>query len=118
MAKTSHDLAIEFAVDITKLCENMHGYGIYTKQLMRSATSVSANIAEAKYAESNYDFVHKLEIAQKEAGEAENWLIVMFKSGVIDETTFKSLRNKCGKIKRMLGSSVTTVKKRIASGQN
>ena len=80
------------------------------KQLIRSASSISANIAEAKYAESNADFVHKLEIAQKEANETENWLSVLFKSGIIDELTFKSLRNKCGKIRRMLIASITTVK--------
>ena len=102
MAKTSHELAIEFAVEITELCSKIKGRPEYTKQLIRSASSISANIAEAKYAESNADFVHKLEIAQKEANETENWLSVLFKSGIIDELTFKSLRNKCGKIRCQL----------------
>ena len=75
MAKTSHELAIEFAVEITELCSKIKGRPEYTKQLIRSASSISANIAEAKYAESNADFVHKLEIAQKEANETENWPI-------------------------------------------
>ena len=110
MAKTSHELAIEFAVEITELCSKIKGRPEYAKQLIRSASSISANIAEAKYAESNADFVHKLEIAQKEANETENWLSVLFKSGIIDELTFKSLRNKCGKIRRMLIASITTVK--------
>jgi len=113
MAKTSHELAIEFAVEITDLCSKIKGRPEYTKQLIRSASSISANIAEAKYAESNADFVHKLEIAQKEASESENWLSVLFKSGIIDELTFKSLRNKCGKIRRMLIASITTVKSKI-----
>ena len=113
MAKTSHELAIEFAVEITELCSKIKGRPEYTKQLIRSASSISANIAEAKYAESNADFVHKLEIAQKEANETENWLSVLFKSGIIDELTFKSLRNKCGKIRRMLIASITTVKAKI-----
>jgi len=110
MAKTSHELAIEFAVEITELCSRIKGRPEYTKQLIRSASSISANIAEAKYAESNADFVHKLEIAQKEANETETWLSVLCKSGIIDELTFKSLRNKCGKIRRMLIASITTVK--------
>ena len=113
MAKTSHELAIEFAVEITELCSKIKGRPEYTKQLIRSASSISANIAEAKYAESNADFVHKLEIAQKEANETENWLSVLFKSGIIDEFTFKSLRNKCGKIRRMLIASITTVKSKM-----
>ena len=116
MPKTSHELAIEFAVEITELCSKIKGRPEYTKQLIRSASSISANIAEAKYAESNADFVHKLEIAQKEANETENWLSVLFKSGIIDELTFKSLRNKCGKIRRMLIASITTVKSK-SNGQ-
>ena len=95
MAKTSHELAIEFSVEITELCSRIKGRHEYTKQLIRSASSIGANIAEAKYAESNADFVHKLEIAQKEANE------------------FKSLRNKCGKIRRMLIASCKTLKENI-----
>ena len=116
MPKTSHELAIEFAVEITELCSKIKGRPEYTKQLIRSASSISANIAEAKYAESNADFVHKLEIAQKEANETENWLSVLYKSGIIDELNFKSLRNKCGKIRRMLIASITTVKSK-SNGQ-
>ena len=112
MPKTSHELAIELAVDITNLCSSIKARPEYLKQLARSASSISANISEAKYAESNADFVHKLEIAQKEANETENWLTILYKSNYIEETTFKALRNKCGKIRRMLISSITTVKNR------
>ena len=117
MPKTSHELSIKFAVEITELCSKIKGRPEYTKQLIRSASPISANLAEAKYAESNADFVHKLEIAQKEASETENWLCILFKSNTIDELTFKALRNKCGKIRRMLISSVTTVKTKL-NGQN
>lgn len=110
MAKTSYELAVELAVDITKLCSMIKGRQEYTKQLIRSASSISANIAEAKYAESNADFVHKLEIAQKETSETENWLVILWKSGAIEESVFKVFRNKCGKIRRMLIASITTVK--------
>ena len=114
MAKTSHDLAVELTVDITKLCSMIKGRQEYTRQLVRCASSISANIAEAKYAESNADFVHKLEIAQKEASETENWLKVLWKIGAIDESVFKAFRNRCGKIRRMLIASVTTVKAKEA----
>ena len=113
MPKTSHELSIEFAVEINELCSKIKGRPEYTKQLVRSASSISANIAEAKYAESNADFVHKLEIAQKETNETETWLSVLCKSGIIDEVTFKSLRSKCGKIRRMLIASITTVKSKM-----
>lgn len=65
MVKTSHELAFEFPVEITELCSKIKGRLEYTKQPVRSASSISANIAEAKYAESNADFVHKFEIAEK-----------------------------------------------------
>ena len=113
MPKTSHELAIEFTIEINELCSKIKGRPEYTKQLIRSASSISANLAEAKYAESNADFVHKLEIAQKEANETETWLNVLCKVGIIDELTFKSLRNKCGKIRRMLIASITTVKAKM-----
>ena len=110
MPKTSHELAIELAVEITALCSKVKSRPEYTKQIIRSASSISANISEAKYAESNADFVHKLEIAQKEASETENWLNLLYRCGIIDERTFKNMRNKCGKIRRMLIASITTVK--------
>ncbi len=113
MPKTSQELAIELAVEITELCSKIKSRPEYTKQLIRSASSISANISEAKYAESNADFVHKLEIAQKEASETENWLNLLYRCGIIDERTFKSLRNKCGKIRRMLIAAITTVKSKM-----
>ena len=91
MAKTSHELAIEFAVEITELCSKIKGRPEYTKQLIRSASSISANIAEAKYAESNADFVHKLEIAQKEANETEYWLKLLYRTEYISKSQFTSL---------------------------
>ncbi len=53
MPKTSHELAIELAVEITALCSKIKSRPEYTKQIIRSASSISANISEAKYAESN-----------------------------------------------------------------
>ena len=110
MAKTSQELAIEFAVEITELCSKIKGRPEYTKQLIRSASSISANIAEAKYAESNADFVHKLEIAQKEANETENWLFVFSKSELIDESLFETVHKKLVKIKIILIRSIRTLK--------
>lgn len=87
---------------MTELCSKVKGCPEYAKQLIRSASLIGANIAEAKYAKSNADFVRKLEIAPKEANETETWLSVLYKIGAIDEFTFKCLWNKCGKIRRML----------------
>ncbi len=115
MPKTSQELAIQLAADISQMCASIKGKSEYIKQLSRSVSSVSANIAEAKYAESDADFIHKLEIAQKEADETENWLSLLYRCNLIDESTFKNYRNRCGKIRRMLIASITTVKSRIAN---
>lgn len=74
---------------------------VLTNQLLRSGTSIGANIHEAQYAQGKKDFISKLEIAQKEC----------FETGYISETVYKPLQNQCGTIRRMLISSINTVKK-------
>ena len=102
MAKTSHEIAIEFAVEITELCSKIKGRPEYTKQLIRSASSISANIAEAKYAESNADFVHKLEIAQKEANETDYWLRLLYKTEYLTVKEYDSINNDVNEIVSIL----------------
>ena len=110
MAKTSHELAIEFAVEITELCSKIKGRPEYTKQLLRSCSSIGANSYEAKYAQSTADFINKLEIALKECYETDYWLEILFKVGSMQESTYKTLSNKCGSIRRRLIASITTAK--------
>ncbi len=79
-------------------------------QILRSATSVGANIHEAQYAQGTKDFISKLEIAQKECYETEYWLELLFETDYIIEEKYKKLHNDCGSIRRMLISSLKTVK--------
>ena len=60
------DLSMDFAIKVLKLCNNIKGHYSLTNQLERSATSIGANIREAKYVQSKPDFVSKLQIALKE----------------------------------------------------
>ena len=78
--------------------------------LLRSATSIGANLHEAQYAQSKNDFISKLEIAQKECYETEYWLELLFETDCIDEDKYKKMQNECGAIRRMLISSLKTVK--------
>ena len=78
--------------------------------MLRSATSIGANIHEAQYAQSAKDFISKLEIAQKEAYETEYWLELLFETNCIAENDYKKLHNDCGTIRRMLISSIKTIK--------
>ena len=110
--KTIKELAIELIVETTAICDNIKGRSVFINQLLRSCSSIGANYHEAKYAQSNADFISKLEISLKECYETEYWFEILFKVNSIDETTYKHLISKCGMIRRKLISSVTTAKNR------
>ena len=99
---------MEFAVDILKICDNIKGHYSIINQLERSATSIGANIREAKYAHSKPDFVAKLHISLKECYETEYWLELMQKAEIIPSVS--EIIHKCGVIRKMLIASINTVK--------
>ncbi len=102
-----------FAIDIVYLCRELktnQKEAVLSNQLLRSATSIGANIYEAQYGQSTNDFISKLEIAQKECYETEYWLELLFETDCIDEARYKKLQNECGAIRRMLISSLKTIK--------
>lgn len=102
-----------FAKQIVFLCryvKSKYKESVLTSQLLRSGTSIGANIHEAQYAQGKKDFISKLEIAQKECFETEYWLELLFETGYIAESTYKPLQNQCGAIRRMLISSLNTAK--------
>ena len=107
------DRAKQFAKSIVFLCREMkakHVEGVLINQLLRSGTSIGANIHEAQYAQGTKDFISKLEIAQKECYETEYWLELLFETECLDENVYKSFQNDCGVIRRMLIASLTTIK--------
>ena len=102
-----------FAKDIVFLCRNLkqsHVESALTNQLLRCGTSVGANIHEAQYAQGTKDFISKLEIALKECNESEYWLELLYETNSLAESEFKDFHNKCIELRRMLVSSVTTLK--------
>ncbi len=108
------DKSIDFAARIVKLCkylEDTQKEHIISKQIIRSGTSIGANINEAQYGNSKADFISKLHISLKETAETEYWLRLLFKSGYIDERIFESLLNDCLELKKLLISSINTAKK-------
>ena len=104
------DLTMDFAVKVLKMCDGIKGHYSLVNQLERSATSIGANIREANYAHSRSDFIAKLQIALKECYETEYWLELLFATGYMDEQTYKPIQNDCGAIRRMLISSIKTLK--------
>ena len=78
---------------------------VLSKQILRSGTSVGANIRESVNAQSRMDFINKLNIALKEANETEYWLELLHESNVIDDKQFESIYNDCGKLVATLTKS-------------
>ena len=85
---------------------------ILSKQLLRSGTSIGANVAESECASSENDFVNKLYIALKECNETLYWLKLLYKTEYIDKETYISLFNDCSELKRILTSSTKTIRER------
>ncbi|MBP5618273.1 MAG: four helix bundle protein [Clostridia bacterium] len=106
------DNAETLAVQCERLCQSIHGNSNATFQLRKSSSSVFANISEAQFPQSAADMIAKFKIARKECAETESWLKLLYGTGYIDETTYKSHRNLCGRIRRMLTSSCVTFEKK------
>ena len=107
------DKSIAFASRIIKL----HQYLIKTeketiisKQIVRSGTSIGANINEANYGQSKADFISKMHIALKETAETEYWIKLLTMSEYITEDMGSSLLSDCLEIKRVLIASINTAK--------
>lgn len=105
------DLSMDFSIKILKLTDNIKGHYSLKNQLERSATSIGANIREAKYAQSKADFISKLQIALKECYETEYWLELFQKAEIIRNDSVSKLIHDCGSIRRILIASINTAKK-------
>ena len=108
------DLSKQIAVDVVNLCteikENRKG-NVLLNQLLRSGTSIGANIHEANYAASKADFINKFQIALKECYESDYWLGLFKDTKMITEEEYEDMFDKCSKIRRLLIASITTAKK-------
>ncbi|MGM9777414.1 MAG: four helix bundle protein [Prevotella sp.] len=93
------------------LCEEKKEY-VLSKQLLRSGTSIGANIAEAFYGQSEADFVSKLSIAQKEAGETIYWLELLHESEYLKQNEYDSIHGDAEELIKLLTSSIKTVKEK------
>ena len=80
------------------------------KQVLRSGTSISANVHESEFAQSPSDFVSKLHIALKEANETMNWLNLLHDTSFLDDREFESISEDCSELIALLVSSIKTVK--------
>ena len=105
----------EFALQIIKVCNQIKQAkkeSVLTNQLIRSGTSIGANIREAFFAHGTADFIAKLQISLKECSESEYWLELLIESGYSNDT---EILEKCIELKKLLIASINTAKRKVHS---
>jgi len=111
MDNAIEEKSFRFAVRIVRLCthlrENKKEY-VLSKQLLRSGTSIGANVVEAQQGQSRADFVSKLSIALKEAVETDYWLRLLKETSFLTDTEFSSIHLDCRELEKLLTSIVKT----------
>jgi four helix bundle protein len=107
------ELSFEFALNIIKYCEELESIKKYVlaKQMLKSGTSIGANIREAQNSESKQDFIHKLKIAAKETNETEYWILLCQKSESYPSPNELLLQIKS--IEKLLNTIIATTKRNL-----
>ena len=110
------DLSFSFALRVVKFYKHLTEKKVYvlSKQILRSGTSIGANVRESIHAQSSADFINKLSIALKEADETEYWLELLNASDIIDDVEFKSMSDD---VKQIIGTLVKIIKSKKASAE-
>ena len=99
------------------LVRELHEYTL-SKQVLRSGTSIGANIEESVHAQSRVDFIHKLSIAQKEASETNYWLRLLEQSEMLNPKLARSLLNDWEELQRLLAASIKTAKQNLKTNSD
>ncbi len=105
--------SFRFAVRIVNLCRHLQNEQkeyILTKQLLKSGTSIGANVSESQQAQSRPNFISKLNIALKEAYETDYWLRLLHETNFLTDDAFQSIITDCQELERLLISIIKTSK--------
>ena len=108
-----YEKSMEFAVRIVKLYEYLQSEKqeyVMSRQVLRSGTSIGANIREANYGQSKKDFTSKMSIALKELSETEYWLELLTRTNYITTEQYDSIKKDCSEVAKLLISIVKTSK--------
>jgi four helix bundle protein len=114
IAEKSFNFAKSIVYLYKQLTENNKEY-IMSKQILRSGTSIGANIKEALRGQSKKDFLAKMCISMKEADETEYWLKLLMETGYINEKESEKLLEDCQEISKILNAIIKTTKIKLAS---
>ena len=112
------DLAYDFACRIIRLYQYMTEDSIYkeyimSKQVFRSGTSIGANVREAQHAQSDADFLSKMQISLKECNETDYWLQLLHDNGYLNDVQFDSINKDRVRIHKLLNAIVSTTRRKI-----
>ena len=103
--------SFDFSIRIIKLYQHLRENKkefVLSKQLLRSGTSIGANIREAYNGESDADFIHKFSISQKECDESAYWLELLYEAQFLNENEFTSIYNDCIELLKIIKSIILT----------
>lgn len=121
MEDTAKNKSKRFAVRVVKLyrylCEEKHEF-VMSKQLLRSGTSIGANLAEAECAISKKDFLSKVYIALKECSETKYWLELLSEAEYLRDDQFRSICADCEELRRMLSATTKTLNSTLHSSHS
>jgi four helix bundle protein len=106
------DKSFVFAIEIVYLYKMLAEKKefVLSRQMLRSGTSIGANVRESEHAESKADFIHKLSIALKEANETEYWIDLLYETKFLEETEFLEIKSKNVELLKLLTSIINTSK--------
>ena len=111
----------KFAIRIynlyTYLCEKKHEY-VLSKQLLRSGTSIGANLAEAKYSISRNEYKAKTKISLKECAETEYWINLLNDVNLLNQDEYSGIINDCKELLRLLIATINTLNREQATDNN
>ena len=112
MKSIKQEKSKKFAVRIVNLCKFLNGKKefVMSNQILRSGISIGANLAEAEFAQSKDDFIHKITIALKEASETNYWLELLYQTDHLDKEQFSSLEADCSEIISILVAALNSLK--------
>ncbi len=116
-----YEKAFEFAVEVIKLYKYLSGEKkeyVLSKQILRSGTSIGANIKEALQGQTKKDFIYKINISLKEASETEYWLELLRASNYIDQKTHEQLLTSCQELIKILTAIIKSSKLSNSRGEN
>lgn len=112
----AQEISFELSIELFKICKRLQSNRkefVLSHQLLKSGTSIGANLQEAIGGQSDRDFLSKLSISYKEARESHYWVKLLMEINYLDPLEFESLDSKLIQLQKILGSSIITKKRKM-----